>query len=183
MSVIGTLIPALAPAIAIAMGAAFASELANDVVDVATGTNKRAKKAIVKKATMAPGTGNTLADLEAQLQKHKDEALEAINKSLNKNHDTYEDAVKAGDNEDGILRRIAELEVESKTHEEDAKNATTPDIKLDKLTAKAKADKKLASLRKIDQSMAQAQKNLDEKKDRESDKEERKKQAAAPKTP
>ncbi len=170
---LGTMIPILGPAIGTVLGGVFAKQLTDDFIDSATGSRARAIKAIIKKATAAPGTGNTLVDLEARLQKHKDEALEAINTALNTKYTSYDDVLPK-DAEEGVLRRIASLEEEVDKWDEVKKN-TTGKAREDAIYEKAKAKKSLESLRKMDDKLAQAQKNLDEKKDREKDKEDREK--------
>lgn len=170
---LGTMIPILGPAIGTVLGGVFAKQLTDDFIDSATGSRARAIKAIIKKATAAPGTGNTLVDLEARLQKHKDEALEAINTALNTKYTSYDDVLPK-DAEEGVLRRIASLEEEVDKWDEVKKN-TTGKEREDAIYEKAKAKKSLESLRKMDDKLAQAQKNLDEKKDREKDKEDREK--------
>lgn len=174
-SILGTLLPALAPATGAILGGIFANELTTDLIDKATGSRSRAIKAIIKKAKATPGTGNTLVDLEDKLQKHKDEALKAVNEALGKSYASYED-IPLTDVEEGVLRKIATLEEEVERFDHLAKSAATPKEKADARYMKAKAKRDLDNLKKLDERMAQAQKNLDEYKDRQKDKEEREKE-------
>ncbi len=179
-SILGTLIPVLAPAVGTLLGGVFAKELADDLIDNATGSRSRAIKAIIKKATAAPGTGNTLVDLEARLQKHKDSAVDAINESLKTAYDSY-DKILPAESKRGILKRIAMLDEDIENFTEEIKTLTG-DKKIEARYNKAKAEDERTNLRNIEEKLARAQKDLDEKKDRENDKEERKKESNKPKT-
>ncbi len=172
---LGTLIPALAPAAATVLGGIFGKQMADDLVDQATGSRARAIKAIIKKAQSKVGTGNALVDLEERLNRYKDDALAAINEVSKIKYATYE-AVPQDDAEDLVLLKIARLEEEVDSNKIKLKTAEGKERETLRVST-AKAEKSLKKLKNIDELIAQATKNLDEHKERQKDKEEREKKS------
>lgn len=172
-TIIGTLIPPLAPAIGAVLGGVFAKELTDDIVDRATGSRAKAIKAILKKAKTKPGTGNALVDMEERIQRHKDTALKAINEALGKNYGSYDEIKSEAEISEGILTRTAHLEEQKDKIVQELKTASGADrTKL--FTDRAKVDRELNNLRDIEDKISRARKDIDDYKEKQKDKDDKK---------
>lgn len=165
---------ALIPGVGIVMAPLLAKELAEGLVDGATGARAKAMKAILDKAKKASGKDSPLAKLEAKISEHQQKIIKAVNKALGKDYKDHEyDKLSDSDDlEEGLTRREADLQDEIDTLGGQINNLTGQ-AKKDALYRQQKSKNMLNSLRNAIKDLEQANKNLNDFKDKQKEKDDR----------
>jgi hypothetical protein len=179
--IFGTLMASMGPAFGI-MGGLFAKEMAEGLVDNVTGSRAKAIKAIIDKATKGSGTESPLAKLEARVAEHQEKIVNAVNEALQTAYKAseYDKLEKSEDLKKGLVTSEARLQDEIETLTKNL-SALTGKAREDALYNRELKKNTLKELKDAIKDLSQANKNLNDFKEKEKEKEAREAEKNKPK--
>jgi hypothetical protein len=164
------------------MGGLFAKEMAEGLVDNVTGSRAKAIKAIIDKATKGSGTESPLAKLEARVAEHQEKIVNAVNEALQTAYKAseYDKLEKSEDLKKGLVTSEARLQDEIETLTKNL-SALTGKAREDALYNRELKKNTLKELKDAIKDLSQANKNLNDFKEKEKEKEAREAEKNKPK--
>lgn len=173
-SIVGGLAAGMGPGL-VTLGGMFGGQLTKEIIDNATGARSKALKAMIDKATKGSGLSSALGKLEAKVTKQEKEIIDAVSKAMGgKTYKDYEDLEKSGDLDEGLTKREAELddEIEELTKKIKDPKTSAADRK-DALYQRQLKKNLITKLKNALKDLEQANKNLNDYKDKQKEKEEK----------
>ena len=172
-SIVGGLAAGMGPGL-VTLGGMFGGQLTKEIIDNATGARSKALKAMIDKATKGSGLSSALGKLEAKVTKYEEQIISVVSEAMGKSYKDYTELEESGDLDRGLAKKEAELDDEIEELTKKIKDPKTSAADRKEALYQRQLKKNLITkLKNALKDLEQANKNLNDYKDKQKEKEEK----------